>query len=291
MTQYISFSGLLVVFLFSISSAIANTLTKRDSTGLPGDNFSLEGALELFRKSSSPEEFEKMINSEDNKVNNLDLNGDGEIDYIKVIDHTEKNVHAFVLQDAVSEKEDQDIAVIELEKSNDGTAVVQIVGDEDIYGHETIIEPTEEVKINAGTSAQPRVVNATSWPVVQHVYTPSYVVWVSPFAWHARPVWWRPWRPVRYAVFYPYRVPYRHHYVVVRTNRVAYAPRIYRPVRTTSIIVQTRHQPAITNYRTTHTTTTVHRGGRDVVHKSTTVRGPRGNKATRRTTKVKRGRN
>src|SRR5690606_33363692 len=48
---------------------------------VPGDNFSLEGALELFKKSSSPEEFEKMLNTPDTKVNNLDLNGDGYIDY------------------------------------------------------------------------------------------------------------------------------------------------------------------------------------------------------------------
>ena len=32
----------------------------RDSTGLPGDNFSLQGALEMFKKASSPEEFEKL---------------------------------------------------------------------------------------------------------------------------------------------------------------------------------------------------------------------------------------
>ncbi len=53
---------------------------------VPGDNFSLEGALELFKKSASPQEFEQLLNSPDSKVNNLDLNGDGEIDYIRVIE-------------------------------------------------------------------------------------------------------------------------------------------------------------------------------------------------------------
>ena len=42
---------------------------------VPGDNFSLEGALEVFKKSESPEEFERLLNSADSKVNNLDLNG------------------------------------------------------------------------------------------------------------------------------------------------------------------------------------------------------------------------
>lgn len=282
----------LLFFLALSWNGLAHERIMQDSTGLPGDNFSLEGALELFKKSASPEEFEKMLNAEDSKVNNLDLNGDGEIDYIKVIDHTEKDVHAFVLQAAISENENQDIAVIEVEKTGDGKAVVQIVGDEDIYGEETIIEPTEEVKANAGTTSTNVVVNAWTYPAVRYVYTPSYAVWVSPFAWTVRPVWWRPWRPVRYAVFYPYRAPYRHRYVIVHTNRVVYAPRIYRPVRTTSVIVHTRHQPAVTNYRATRTTTTVHGPrGREVTRKSTTVQGPRGNKVTRKTTKVKRGRN
>src|SRR5688500_20139353 len=53
---------------------------------VPGDNFSLEGALELFKQSDSPEEFERLLNSPDSKVNNLDLNGDGYIDYIRVHD-------------------------------------------------------------------------------------------------------------------------------------------------------------------------------------------------------------
>ena len=49
---------------------------------VPGDDFSLEGALELFKKSASPEEFERILNAENSKVNNLDLNGDGNQDLI-----------------------------------------------------------------------------------------------------------------------------------------------------------------------------------------------------------------
>jgi hypothetical protein len=37
---------------------------------VPGDHFSLEGALELFKKSESPEKFEALLNSPDSKVNN-----------------------------------------------------------------------------------------------------------------------------------------------------------------------------------------------------------------------------
>jgi hypothetical protein len=119
---------------------------------VPGDNFSLEGALELFKKSSSPEDFEKKLNSADSKVNNLDLNGDGYIDYVRVIDRNEGNVHAFILQALVSDTESQDVAVIELEKLANGKAVLQITGDGDVCGVETGIEPAEEVGGCAGTS-------------------------------------------------------------------------------------------------------------------------------------------
>jgi hypothetical protein len=277
-----------IAFLFLSGLAHGGVPTQNDSTGLPGDNFSLEGALELFKKSGSPEEFEKMINSEDQKVNNLDLNADGEIDYVKVIDKNENNVHAFILQAAVSETENQDVAVIELEKTSDGNAVAQIVGDEDIYGEETIVEPAEKIKSNAGATASSVTVNVWTWPAVRYVYGPAYTVWVSPWGWRARPVWWRPWRPVRHRVYYGYRAPYVHHYAVVRTHRIVHAHRIYRPVRTTSVIVTNRHRPAVTHYRTTRT---VQRGGREITRTKTTVEGPRGNKATRKSTKVKRKKN
>ena len=40
------------------------------------DNFDLQRAGELLRKSNSPAEFESYLNEEDG-INNLDLNGDG----------------------------------------------------------------------------------------------------------------------------------------------------------------------------------------------------------------------
>jgi hypothetical protein len=257
-------------------SAIAGNGQETESTGLPGENFSLEGALELFKGSESPEEFEKKLNSEDGKVNNLDLNGDGEIDYIKVIDKNDGNVHAFILQAVVSEHESQDVAVIELEKEADDKATLQIVGDEALYGEETIVEPQQEIKSHAGTKTSNVTVNVYTWPVVHYIYRPTYRIWVSPWGWHARPVWWRPWRPVHYHVFYPYHAPYRHRYVVVHTHRTIVAHRIYRPARTTSVIVRTRHQEPVNRYRAQH------------VDKTTVIKSNNTGKVTKRTTRTPR---
>ncbi|RYG03448.1 MAG: hypothetical protein EOO02_08415 [Chitinophagaceae bacterium] len=275
-----------------------------DTTGLPGDDFSLEGALEMFKKASGPEAFEKLINAENNKVNNLDLNEDGLTDYIKVINRKDKDVQIFVLQAVVSENEFQDIAVIELEKTGAESAVLQIVGDEDIYGEETIVEPGDESgnayldftnspeglisgPSLATTSTDAIIVNVWAWPAVRFVYAPGYRLWVSPWAWSARPIWWRPWRPATRIAFAPVRYSYRRHYVIVPTRRVVHAPVIYRPVRVSSVTVRNRNQVAVTKYRST----TVTRGGHKVSRKSTTVTGPRGNSVKRTKTTVRRRRN
>jgi len=225
------------------------TVQGQSQMEVPGDNFSLEGALEIFKKSATPEEFEKMLNNPDTKVNNLDLNGDGYIDYIRVIDRNEGNVHAFILQAVISERESQDVAVITLEKLANGKAVLQIIGDEDIYGVETIIEPTREVQTYAGTTSSRVVVNVWGWPSVQYIYGPYYSGWISPWGWSYRPYWWYSWRPVAYYDYYPYWHSYRPYYSVCYTHRV-YVDHYYRPYRTTSVIVHSRHNDQITHYRT-----------------------------------------
>lgn len=244
-----------------------------DSTGLPGDNFSLQGALEMFKKASSPEEFEKLLNSPDNNVNNLDLNGDGKVDYIRVIDKMSGDAHALILQVPVSNTETQDIAVIELEKSGDDSAIVQIVGDEDIFGEETIVEPGDEgtdaegveeegdghgpfVIEHASFPLMPRVVvNVWGWPGVRFMYAPAYVAWVSPWRWRAYPRWWRPWHPLAWHVFHPFALRYRTGFAVVRTRRVVAAHGVYAPLRSRSVVVRTRYRGPMNHYRVTRRTT------------------------------------
>ena len=87
-----------------------------DSTGLPGDQFSLQGALELFKDNIELEVFEKALNTEDNHVNNLDLNNDGQVDYVRVEALREGDAVVVTLRVPVSATENQDVAVIEIEK-------------------------------------------------------------------------------------------------------------------------------------------------------------------------------
>lgn len=220
---------------------------QNDSTGLPGDHFDLAGALELFSKSDSPEAFEKVINSEtgDQTINNLDLNEDGEVDYIRIVDHVDGFNHSIVLQAVLGENESQDVAAIEIEKIKEGEANLQIVGDEDLYGKEYYVEPNDAVNPNGAEgkliSFNRVVLNVWLWPSVRFIYAPGYVVYVSPWRYRHYPVWWRPWRPVAWRVHYNRCRPFYRHHRVVHVHRTVHAHRVTVVHRTTSPRVRTRY--------------------------------------------------
>lgn len=286
------FFGACAMLLMALPMS-AQQINPADSTGLPGDNFSLQAAIELFKKATSPEEFEQLLNAEDNDVNNLDLNEDGQTDYIRVIDHMDGDVHAIVLQAIVSENESQDVAVIEIEKDGAESAVLQIVGDEDIYGEQVLVEPFEETRSKSskgGPSADYDgaariVVNVWLWPGVRYIYRPAYVAWVSPWRWSYYPAYWKPWRPRPWRTFYVRTRPFHRHHHVVTTHRVVRAHGVYAPRKTSSKVVRTR---------TTTVVAARGKNGKVVAGKrsttSTTVKGKNGGSITREKTTTKAGR-
>ena len=236
----------LLACLFSFSLN-AQEINLTDSTGLPGDHFSLEGALELFKNAKSPEAFEKSLNQSNNNVNNLDLNEDGDIDYIRVIDNMENEVHAIVLQVPINDIETQDIAVIEIEKNGDASALLQIIGDESLYGEGAIVEPFEEVTSGGKGGPNPNefkfvrvVVNVWLWPSVRYVYAPRYKVWVSPFRWKVYPRWWKPWRPHPWRWHHTHCVHFRTGFRLAPSHRLVRAHKVYTPHRRTSKLVVSR---------------------------------------------------
>jgi hypothetical protein len=256
-----------------------------DSTGLLGDDFSLEGALAMFKESADPEEFEMKINDSDNHVNNLDLNEDGDVDYIRVTNYTDEDVHVFVLQAMISEDEIQDVAAIEIEKTGSENAVLQIVGDEALYGENVIVEPYEEGA--EGGSGGPGddaihariVVNVWFWPFVRTIYAPGYVVYSSPWYWGYYPRWWNPWRPRPWRSYYTGGIHFRVSFRPAPVHRVVRAHRVYTPVRRSSPVVVTRSRTrvstrTVSNTRvrtsTTRSTTVVNKDGKAAARTTTT---------------------
>lgn len=226
--------------LLLLTGAQLQLLAQQDSTGLPGDHFDLQGALELFKNSESLEAFEKALNTSANEVNNLDTDEDGNVDYVKVIDHADSGAHAITLQVDVNESESQDIAVIEIEKTGDASAELQIVGDEEFYGEDYIVEPAEEQtstmdgRFTSGFAPPVVIVNVWAWRPVRFIYAPSYVVWVSPWKYRVYPPYWKPWRPVAWRVHHARVVRYHHHCRVVHVHRVGRAHRVYHRHRVAS---------------------------------------------------------
>ena len=220
---------------------MSTTAFCQEDSGNPGADFSLEGALAMFKKSANLEDFEKAVNQENNNVNNLDLNGDGKTDYINVEDIKDGDTHAIVLSTYLAENERQDIATIGIEKTGAENAVLQIEGDESLFASDAIVEPQDVAETSGKGAAEVAsgavVVNVWLWPAVRYVYAPGYVVWISPYRWAHYPGWWRPWHPVARTVFYTRTAPHRVYFHPVATRRVVVARRVYAPRRHTSTLV------------------------------------------------------
>jgi hypothetical protein len=167
---------------------------EQELLGLPGDNLDLFAVLNLFQKSKTIEDFQKSLNLEETGINNLDLNLDEKIDFIKVTTKQDGDDFIFVLQVDVSEKEVQDLAVILVSKEKEGEITMQIVGDKDLYGKDYVIEPAPPApKVTANPAykgpdpvvviveSTPTVVVVQSAPIVQYVYSPAYVPYYPPY--------------------------------------------------------------------------------------------------------------
>lgn len=206
---------ILLALTLSLFGTPAFSQSENDTTllGLPGDNLDLYAVLDLFQKSKTIEDFEKTLNEEKTGINNLDLNLDGKVDFIKVQTIQKEKDFTFILQVDVLEKEAQDVAVILVSKDKNDKVTMQIIGDKDLYGKDYVIEPKAAAPVvtpNPGyigtqpvsattTTTNTTVVVVESAPIVQYVYSPVYVPYYPPY-------------------YYGYYPPYYASYTVVSVN-------------------------------------------------------------------------
>jgi hypothetical protein len=222
-------TSLLIALLVSGVSVMAQTQNE-DYLGLPGDNLNLFAVMKLFQESKTLEEFERTLNDENSRINNLDLNNDNYIDYISVFDNVYGDVHNIVLQVAINEREKQDVAVFTVERDKKGNVILQLTGDRALYGDNYIIEPNYDDTVinetpNPGYTGNARTVNGrkvnvvrttvvevATWPLVTYIYSPGYVVWRSSWYWGYYPQYWSPWRPYYWHYYYGYHYNYYDYY-------------------------------------------------------------------------------
>ena len=172
-------------------STVTVTATNADIS----ENLDLKTVATLFGQAKDLEQFEQMLNNPDSAFSNLDLNGDGNVDYLRVIETADANRHLVVIQAVLAKDIYQDVASIFVEKDEKSESVtVQVIGDEYIYGADYIIEPVYIYR-----------------PIIYDwFWGPSWVCWHSPFYWDYWPTWWHPYSCIAHHMYWEHM--YWHHY-------------------------------------------------------------------------------
>ena len=191
-----------LTYLFAIlliSSVVAwadETITVTATNSDISANLDLKVVAKLFGEAKDLEDFEKKLNDPAQALVNLDLNGDGDVDYIRVIETTSGNQHLIVLQAVLAKDIYQDVCSIYVEKDEANNVSVQVIGDEYIYGTNYVIEPVYIYR-----------------PVIYDwFWGPSWYAWQSPWYWGYWPGWWRPYACIGHHDYYHHCYDFHHHH-------------------------------------------------------------------------------
>ena len=170
------------------------------------EDLDLKTVATLFGQAKDLEQFEQMLNNPDSAFSNLDLNGDGNVDYLRVIETADQNRHLIVIQAVLAKDIYQDVASIFVEKDPESESVtVQVIGDEYIYGADYIIEPVYIYR-----------------PVIYDwFWGPSWVCWHSPFYWDYWPTWWHPYHCIAHHLYWDHCY-WHHHYHPICSYRTGH---------------------------------------------------------------------
>jgi hypothetical protein len=238
----------LVILTLGSMGVSAQKGTTTSSANAVTAGLNLYAAAELFKDSENLEKFEQTINDAETGINNLDLDEDDAIDFIRVTETVADQTHLIILQTALGENDFQDVATIAVEQEENGGGYnLQLQGDPSIYGDDYYVVPADN--------------NFSGWKVLSWLYRPNYRPYVSPFGFKNRPRWWRAGRRPLAANVYSTRggLFAGKNFTATRTVRVKTIAKVnYRP-RTSALVKKTR----VTRVNTTNprngnqTTTTV----------------------------------
>ncbi len=128
---------LVVVVIFSLikpASKTQNYNVNVSTSTSAANGLDLQAVGALIKKTKDAEDLEKLINDKNQGINNLDLNEDGNVDYIKVTEFGDDSAKGFSLTVEPAKGEEQEVATIHLEKSTNEQASVEVRGNQNIYG-------------------------------------------------------------------------------------------------------------------------------------------------------------
>lgn len=204
----VSIIATLLLFIASSPVMAQDNITIVAPSSEAAEGLDLQAVSELFTETKNLEAFEQALNDPNEGLNNLDLDGNGEVDFIRVVEEVAEDTHLIILQAAIGKDEFQDIATIEVEKSGDNYNM-QIHGNEVIYGVNYYYAPPAHIHIH-------------TWPIISWIYRPVYRPYHSSFHFGFYPRWWKPFHPVHRTVYRNKIVRFtsRNTFVVRKTSRV-----------------------------------------------------------------------
>ncbi len=199
--------SLAILSLWSVTSIFAQDRTTVTATNSDiSDNLDLRAVASIFGDSADLVDFERRLNDPKTQISNLDLNGDNQVDYLRVIETVEGNSHLIVIQSVLGRDTFQDIATIQVEKDRNNQIQVQVVGDVYMYGNNYIYEPVY--------SYNPVIYNSF-WV---GNYNPYYSSWY----WGYYPSYYYYWAPYPVYTYHNNIIVHintHHHYNYVNTRR------------------------------------------------------------------------
>ena len=173
------------------------TVTVTNYNSDPCFSLDLNAVAAAFAESRSVREFEEFLNSSRYMINNLDLNHDGWIDYLRVIETHRGYYHTFLIQACLDYGVFQDVATLIAERRSNAL-YVEVVGDRYLYGYNYIVRPVF-------------VKRPPLWDVFGRS---AYAAWSSPYAYGAYPHYYTRPKPVYLNHYQAYVNTYmkNHHY-------------------------------------------------------------------------------
>lgn len=157
----------------------------------------LNAVAAAFAESENVAEFEQLLNSSRYMINNLDLNRDGWIDYLRVIETRQGWYHAFLIQACLAPMVFQDVATLVAERRED-VLYVEVIGNRYLYGSNYIVRP----------------VFIKRPPLWTAFGRPSYSPWSSPYYYGYWPAYYQKPKPIYLSHYQSYVSTYltHHHY-------------------------------------------------------------------------------
>ena len=173
------------------------TVTVTNYNSDPCFSLDLNAVAAAFAESRSVREFEELLNSSRYMINNLDLNHDGWIDYLRVIETYRGYYHTMLIQACLGYGVFQDVATLIAERRSNAL-YVEVVGDRYLYGYNYIVRPVF-------------VKRPPLWDVFGRS---AYAAWSSPYYYDYYPSYYTRPKPVYLNHYQAYVNTYmkNHHY-------------------------------------------------------------------------------